>query len=470
MRFKSLKVRNKTIGVKLSLWYAGFFVLSVCVLFGLAFIFLQETLERDDREAIQAQIEEVTRIYAKGGMESVENELKAGKKYRKRSPFFFRFAAGDNTTRRVFFPGQWEEFRVPRLQIVDPASREWIRVPTESDDAGYRLEVASARLPDGSWLQVGMSTEERQRVLSRFLESFLYLVGFLLLTGLAGGYYLSHRALRPIRHLIQTMRSVESGRMDARVPHSGANDELGELVRIFNRMLSRIEALVEGMKSSLDQVAHDLRTPMTRMQNIAESALRYGKDPEQYKRALQDFVEESERILKMLNTLMDISEAETGVMHLDIQPVRVGEVIDTVTEVYGYVAEEKGLAIEARGDGDIWVQADYNRLSQALANLLDNAIKYTPSHSAPVIVQAWETEGEVVLSVSDHGEGIEALELYRIWDRLYRGGKGSDRTDKGLGLGLAQVRAIVWAHKGWVDVSSQEGHGSTFKLHLPRRN
>jgi signal transduction histidine kinase len=172
----------------------------------------------------------------------------------------------------------------------------------------------------------------------------------------------------------------------------------------------------------------------------------------------------------MLNTLMDISEAETGVMHLDIQPVRVGEVIDTVTEVYGYVAEEKGLAIEARGDGDIWVQADYNRLSQALANLLDNAIKYTPSHSAPVIVQAWETEGEVVLSVSDHGEGIEALELYRIWDRLYRGGKGSDRTDKGLGLGLAQVRAIVWAHKGWVDVSSQEGHGSTFKLHLPRRN
>ena len=468
MRFKSLNLGNKTIGFKLSLWYAGFFILSVCVLFGLAFVFLQETLERDDREAIQAQIEEVIRIYAKSGMEGVEKELKVGKKYRKRSPFFFRFAAGDNTTRRVFFPAQWKEFRVSRLQVVDPGSREWIRIPTDSGDAGYSLEVASARLPDGSWLQVGMSTEERQRVLSRFLESFLYLVGFLLLTGLAGGYYLSRRALRPVRHLIQTMRSVESGRMDARVPQSGPNDELGELVRIFNRMLSRIESLVEGMKGSLDQVAHDLRTPMTRMQNIAESALRHGSDSEQYKRALQDFVEESERILKMLNTLMDISEAETGVMHLDIQPVRVGDVMDTVTEVYGYVAEEKGLAIETRGDGEIWVEADSNRLSQALANLLDNAIKYTPSNSAPLVVEAWGTEAEVVLSVSDHGEGVEASELYRIWDRLYRGGKEGGRTDKGLGLGLAQVRAIVWAHKGWVDVSSQEGKGSTFKLHLPR--
>jgi signal transduction histidine kinase len=467
MRFRSLNPGNRTIGFKLSLWYAGFFILSVCLLFGLAFIFLSQTLERDDHQAILSQLEEMSRIYARGGMERVEEELKAGKKYRKRSPFFFRFATGDNTSRRVFFPSRWKEFRVARLQVADPASREWIMVPSR-DDSGYQLEVASTRLPDGTWLQVGMSTEERQRVLSRFLESFIYVVGFLLLTGLAGGYYLSRRALRPVRRLIQTVRSIESGRMDARVPHSGANDELGELVRIFNRMLSRIESLVEGMKGSLDQVAHDLRTPMTRMHNIAESALRSREDPEQYKRALEDFVEESDRILKMLNTLMDISEAETGVMRLDMQSFRVGDLVDTVAEVYGYVAEDKGLGIEIRGDRDIRVLADYNRLSQALANLLDNAIKYTPAGSPALLVEAREGEGEVLLSVSDPGEGIEAEELSRIWDRLYRGGRGRDRADKGLGLGLSQVRAIVRAHGGWVDVTSRVGYGSTFRIHLPR--
>lgn len=470
MRFKSLKLGHRTIGFKLSLWYSGFFILSACLLFGLAYVFLSQTLERDDQQAISSQLEEVSRIYAIGGMDRVKQELKLSKKYRKRAPFFFRFATGDNTTRKIFFPGQWDEFRVSKLEVVEPKKEEWILVPSEDRNAGYRLEVGSARLPDGSWLQVGLSTEERRRVLNRFLESFIYIVGFLLLTGVLGGYYLSRRALRPVRHLIQTMRFVESGHMDARVPHPGASDELGDLVRIFNRMLSRIESLVDGMKSSLDQVAHDLRTPMTRMHNIAESALRSGEDPDQYKRALQDFVEESDRILKMLNTLMDISEAETGVMSLDIQPVRMGDLLDTVAEVYDYVAEEKGQGIEVRGDGDIWVEADYNRMSQALANLLDNAIKYTPSGSSPLIVEVREEESEVVLSVSDPGQGIEATELSRIWDRLYRGGRGGDRTDKGLGLGLAQVRAIVRAHKGWVDVSSQKGAGSTFRIHLPRRS
>jgi len=469
MRFKSLKLGNRTIGFKLSLWYSGFFILSACLLFGLAYVFLSETLERDDHQVIRSQLEEVSRIYANGGMDRVKEELKLNKKYRKRTPFFFRFATRENTTRRIFFPGQWEEFRVSQLEVVDPQKREWIQLHTEDRNVSYRLEVGSARLPDGSWLQVGLSTEERNRVLNRFLESFLYIVGFLMLTGVLGGYYLSRRALRPVRHLVQTMRFVESGHMDARVPHPGANDELGDLVRIFNRMLSRIESLVDGMKSSLDQVAHDLRTPMTRMHNIAESALRSGEDPEQYKRALQDFVEESDRILKMLNTLMDISEAETGVMNLDRQAVRMGDLMDTVAEVYGYVAEEKGLGIEVQGDGDIWVEADYNRLSQALANLLDNAIKYTPPQSSPLIVQAREEESEVVLSVSDPGCGIEATELSRIWDRLYRGGQSRGRTDKGLGLGLAQVRAIVRAHQGWVDVSSLTDSGSTFRIHLPRR-
>jgi signal transduction histidine kinase len=468
MSLNGLKARNKTIGFKLTLWYSGFFVLSASLLFGLAYVFLSQTLERDDHLAIRAQLKQVSTIYARRGMSGVESELVAGKKYRKRSPFFFRFASQDNNTIRVFFPRRWREFDLSRLEVAPPEERTWITVPAKGGQAGYVLEVASTRLPDGTWLQVGMSTESRRRVLSRFLESFAYVVGFLLLVGVVSGYSLSRRALRPVRHLIHTVRSIESGQMDVRVPQPEAQDELGELVRLFNTMLERIEALIEGMKGSLDQVAHDLRTPMTRMHNIAETALQSGDNPERCRRALEDFAEESNRILQMLNTLMDISEAETGAMTLDRKTFRVRELVDPVVEVYSYIAEEKGIGIRTEVSEDLVAEADFNRISQALANLLDNAIKHTPPHSPPLSVWAGRAGGEVIIAVTDHGTGIDEGELSKIWDRLYRGSAKRDTSDKGLGLGLAQVRAIIRAHGGRVDVASHPGQGSTFRIRLPQ--
>jgi signal transduction histidine kinase len=466
MFLSNLKTYKNTIGVKLTLWYSCFFILTVSFLFVLAYYLLSQALRHDDHVAIKSHLKEVVTEYASGGLSQVKRELLISKEYRKKSPFFFRFASPHNNTIRILFYQQWSEFKLAHLETIFPGSREWIQIPAQADQGDYILEVTSARLPDGSWLQVGMSTESRQRVLDQFWKTFMNVALFLILASLVCGYFLSQKALRPIRHLIQTVQSIEAGQMDARVPQTQAQDELGELVRLFNTMLARIQTLVEGMKGSLDNVAHDLRTPMTRMHNIAEIALRSGEDTAAYRNALQDFAEESNRLLKMLNTLMDISEAETGVMELEWSEFKIKDMIGPVVEVYEYVAEDKGLCIQVDVDKDFNIRADFNRMSQVLANLLDNAIKYSQEHSAPIIVQARHDNQKVIISVTDFGKGIAQSELHRIWDRLYRVVDDHKDSRKGLGLGLAQVKAIVQAHNGWVEVSSQLGKGSTFWICL----
>lgn len=470
MSLKNRIAGIKTLGFKLTLWYSCFLILIATVLFGLTYFFMSQTLQRDDHQAITAQMSEAYTDYAKGGLTQVIAQMKRefveSDKFRKRSHFFFRFASRDNNTRKILFPHQWAKFELAELENIPPGSREWIIVPPKDATNNYALEVASSRLPDGSWLQVGISTESRQMVLNRFFESFMYLVAFLLLLSFISGHFLSRWTLGPIRQLIQTVRNIEMGKMDARVPDLGTRDELGQLVHLFNNMLSRIETLIEGMKASLDDVAHELRTPVTRMHNIAEKALSTD-DREQHKKTLENFTEESDRILRMLNTLLDISEAETGVMYLDRSRFSIKKLIDPVVEVYSYIAEEKGINIQTDIDENLVIEADFNRISQVLANLLDNAIKYTPPNSQPILVEAWQTDMETIISVTDCGEGISKRELPQIWDRLYRGTKARDKTGKGLGLGLAQVKAILLAHNGWVDVSSQPASGSRFQIHLP---
>jgi len=314
-------------------------------------------------------------------------------------------------------------------------------------------------------VQVGKSIEARRDLLSRFRAALALVTLFIVVLGLAGGWLATQSALEPIRKLTAAVRRiVRTGRTDERVAVRDPQDAIHELTLLFNAMLDRIEGLVSGMRGALDNVSHDLRTPLTRLRGSAEMALRGPADVERYRDALADCIEESDRVLVMLNTLMDISEAESGAMPLVREEVPLADIVGRAVELYREVAEAKGVGLTMQAEGEVVVSGDRVRLEQVAANLIDNAIKYTPPGGG-VTASVKRAADVAQLIVADTGGGIPADELPRIWDRLFRGDRS--RTERGLGLGLSLVKAIVEAHGGKVAVASEVGRGSTFTITLP---
>lgn len=304
----------------------------------------------------------------------------------------------------------------------------------------------------------------REVVERHFDRAFVPLVLAIVGLGVVAGLLLTYWFTRPLRDLGRTVREIlETGELSRRVPRRRIHGELDELVGLINLMVERNEKLIGTIRDALDNVAHDLRTPLTRLRGTAEHALADPGDGAASQEALADCLEESDEILRLLDTLMDVAEARTGVMHLELQPLALHALLVDVAELYELVAEERRIRVTV-AEGEATVIADRSRLRQVFANLLDNALKFSESGSA--IHLAVRAEGDAaVATVTDQGPGIATEDLDRIWERLYRGDRS--RSVRGLGLGLSFVKAVVEAHGGAVAVTSRLGEGATFTVRLP---
>jgi len=446
------------LGLRLASWYAVVFVVTSLAIILLTYRLLEASLVERDQQLVVSTLREYSQRYAEGGLNSLAEAVDIEQRSGRQERLFVRVVRGQSETFFLNAPDAFNDFDVSRLRGLSGLEQ----ILSQSGTA--RLEVASARLTDGTLLQVGKSTENREALLARFRYVLTIVSLVIVAVGLAGGAIVTRSTLQPIRQLITAVRDIiRTGRIDARVPVRPERDAIDELSALFNEMLDRITTLIRGMEHALDNVAHDLRTPMTRLRGVAERALQ-SDDVQEQREALVTSLEESDRILAMLDTLMDISEAETGTMRLEMSDVAVASIVEDVVELYEVVAEDKHIEVSTNVESGLTVPADSRRLRQVLANLADNAIKYTPA-GGRVSVSA-RREGAVVrFAISDTGVGIPPHDLPHIWERLYRGDQS--RAERGLGLGLSLVRAIVAAHGGTVDVEVESGRGSTFIVTLP---
>jgi signal transduction histidine kinase len=424
-------------GLRLGVWYATLFVVGSLAIMFLTYVLTSASLAQRDRQIIDSKLGSYAAAYDSGGLIGLENVVRAEQL---------------TAPERVF------------VRVTDWRGREAIVLSQPGGWDAATLETGNIRLPDGTLIQVGRSTEAREDILSRFRAALGLVTLSIFLIALTGGALVTQSALRPIRQLIDAVqRIITTGRTDQRVPLGDTHDAIDELTKLFNAMLDRIEGLVTGMRGALDNVSHDLRTPMTHLRGSAELALAGPADVDRYREALADCVEEADRVLVMLTTLMDISEAESGTIELHREMVPLAAIVDRAVDLYRDTAEAKGVTLDAHAEEGVVVSIDRLRFEQVAANLLDNAIKYTPP-GGHVDISVARENGRALLRVRDTGIGIPASELPRIWERLFRGDQS--RAERGLGLGLSLVKAVVEAHGGTVSVDSTPGAGSTFTVSL----
>jgi signal transduction histidine kinase len=328
------------------------------------------------------------------------------------------------------------------------------------------------QLPSGFRLLVGRDLEERERLYDVILAAGQWSIALVIVLGLAGGFFVARRVLRRIDAMTETSRTIMAGDLSGRLPTAGSDDELDRLALNLNVMLERIEALMRGFKEVSDNIAHDLKTPLTRLRNRAEEALRSGKDDGDYRAALESTIEESDELIRTFNALLMIARAESGQAGTPVSEFDAAEIARGVGEFYDPLADEKGLTIKVDADSSLPVRGNRELVTQALANLVDNAIKYAaPGGSkvnrsaAEILVQASSDQNDIRLSVADHGPGIPEQDRGRVVERFVR--LEQSRSEPGSGLGLSLASAVAHLHGGQLKLENNEP-GLKATLILPR--
>jgi signal transduction histidine kinase len=342
----------------------------------------------------------------------------------------------------------------------------------DPDGSEHHALVRVFQLPSGFRLLVGRDLDERERLYDIILAAGQWSIAVVIVLGLAGGFFAARRVLHRVDAMTETSRTIMAGDLSGRLPTAGSEDELDRLAVNLNVMLDRIEALMRGFKEVSDNIAHDLKTPLTRLRNRAEEALRSGKSDRDYRAALESTIEESDELIRTFNALLMIARAESGQASTSMAEFDAAEIVRGVGELYDPLADDKGLTLRVDVGATIPMRGNRELLTQALANLVDNAIKYgicgaAWANGAPaeVTVSAANQGDSVMLSVSDHGPGIPAGDRGHVVERFVR--LEQSRSEPGSGLGLSLVSAVAHLHGGELKLEDN-APGLKASLVLPR--
>ena len=341
-----------------------------------------------------------------------------------------------------------------------------------SDESQHRALVRVVELPSGFRILVGRDLEERERIYAIISNAGRWSFALVVVLGLAGGFFVSRRVLRRVDAMTETAHTIMAGDLSGRLPVAGTGDELDRLAENLNAMLERIEALMRGLKEVSDNIAHDLKTPLTRLRNRCEQALRGARRDLDYRATLEATIAELDELIRTFDALLMIARAEAGHARDNMVDFDAAEIVRDVGELYEPLADEKGLALKVEAPLTAPVRGNRELVSQALANLVDNAIKYagpetskTNGATAEIVVGAGADGERITLTVSDHGPGIPEADRGRVVERFVR--LEQSRSEPGSGLGLSLASAVARLHGG--ELKFEDNHpGLKSIIALPR--
>ncbi len=452
----------RTTAFKLSAIFLAVFTIFAAFLIGYIARNTTELLHAQMLQAVDAELASISDQYRRGGMPRVARSIELRSRQPGASLYFVTDAAGEKIA------GNVETVPANLLERGDPAPQvvPYMRLEEEGARERYAALVRVVDLPAGFRVLVGRDISESEQLVSVVRRSLILTVALMVALGLLAWIFVSRRVLKRIDSIAGTSQRIMAGDLSGRLEVTGTGDEFDRLAESLNTMLTRIERLMLGLKQVSDNIAHDLKTPLTRMRNRVERALAQGKSDPDYREALQATIEEADQLIRTFNALLLIARAEAGSSDAEFTLFDASEAARDVFDLYEPLAEEAGVALKLAAGGPVMVRANRELIGQALANLVDNALKYADEGAGePVVVLSVRQEaGVVALSVADNGGGIADADRLRVTERFVR--LEESRSKPGAGLGLSLVSAVAQLHGGAL-MLADNGPGLAAVLQLP---
>jgi len=448
--------------------------LSVAV-FLIVYISLAIRLHNQMDKDLLGTLKEAAVIYRDQGMTALQEEFNREAGTQGTGSVFFRLFSSSGTILASSDLSKWQEagFSIPNQPAAQGNQPNYRTAylhehkqekAHEEHERSVKVRLISMPVGGGEVIQVGNSLSREDFILDRYRETF----GFALMVMVGcGGFFsflLARKAMAGVQKVTDTATNIGRNDLGRRVPLTYEGEEINALAHAFNAMLERIEILITEIRQVTDNVAHELRTPITRIRGMAETTLKGTDDIFEYKEMAASVIEGSDELIEMIGTMLELAKTDSGTIELEPVPLDVVELVEEAVDLFMPMAEDKGIDILLDNPSiTVTIIGDRRRLQRVVSNLLDNAIKYTPGGG--VITVTIKIESETVnVTIADTGIGISDNDLPRIFERFYRGDKSRSTTGNGLGLSLAL--AVIQAHRGSITVKSSN-HGSTFTFFLP---
>lgn len=455
----------RTVTFRIAILYMGLSSVVAGVVFLLVYFRLANDLMDRTNEEILQMVSELRYIHERRGREGAYAEIKILEETEGVNRMFARVMAPDLTlivASKMIPRASLDNGRSLFIDLPANSARfKSIQIPNRH----HQMRSVCLKGLDGTIYQVGYTLRDNDKILEDFRRVFSLAFVVLLVCGGIVGWFLTRRAMQGVARVREAALRIGTGDFDSRVPLGNEGREVIDLAVTFNEMIEKIQVLIKDLGNVTDNIAHDLRSPITRMRGEAEMILTGDQSLAEYQEMAGMVVEECDRLMSMINTMLEIAETDADAGLTSALPVDMLLVIRDAYELFEEVAEEKGLHLGIDcPETPLPVPGNRAKLQRTISNLIDNAVKFTPA-GGQVLIKVEEKSMHVFISIIDNGPGLEDKDLDKVFERFYRGDQS--RSTPGNGLGLSLVKAVVKAHGGDITVQSIPGKGCVFTMNLP---